>query len=179
VYQADLQHPYPPVEWTEGERLLVVGAENQESELTPQVRAFLGGAVYECLAGIRDGDRLFIIADQDECLHRGYVIFNSRAKKLIGENDNAPLIGYCYTAAAARGRGLYRRALLAEMRYLQQRGYKRVVIDTHPANQASRKGIEAAGFQFVRTVSVWIVLNLLALQRTEAGHDTRWRMLFL
>jgi RimJ/RimL family protein N-acetyltransferase len=106
-------------------------------------------------------------------------MFNSRAKKLIGEDGDVPLIGYCYTAAAARGRGLYRRALLAEMGYLQHRGYKRVVIDTHPANQASRKGIEAAGFQFLRTVSVWIVLNLFALQRTEAGHDTRWRMLFL
>jgi hypothetical protein len=179
VYQADLQQPCPPVEWLEGERLLVVGADNLESDLTPQVRAFLGGAVYEFLAGIRNGDRLFVIADQDECLHRGYIIFSSRAKKLIGENGNAPLIGYCYTAAAARGRGLYRRALLGEMRYLQDRGYKRVVIDTHPANLASRKGIEAAGFQFARTVSVWIVLNLLALQRTETRHDTHWRMLSL
>ena len=86
---------------------------------------------------------------------------------------------FCYTAAAARGRGLYRRALLGEMRYLQDRGYKRVVIDTHPSNQASRRGIEAAGFQFARTVSVWIVLNLFALQRTETRHVTHWRMLSL
>jgi RimJ/RimL family protein N-acetyltransferase len=130
------------------------------------------------VSGIRSGDRLFIVADRDNYLHRGYVIFNGRAKKLIDEPGNVPLIGYCYTAAAARGRGLYRRALLAEMRYLQELGYKRVVIDTHPVNHASRKGIEAAGFAFVRTVSAWIVLNLFAIRRTETGHNTRWRVVF-
>jgi GNAT superfamily N-acetyltransferase len=176
VYHADLQRPYPLVEWAEGERLLVIGPDNLDSAVTPRMKAFLGGSTYECLAGISSGDRLFIIAERDEYLHRGYVMFGDGAKKLLDEPENIPLIGYCYTAPSARGRGIYRRALIAEMRYLQELGYKRVVVDTHPKNHASRKGIEAAGFMFVRTVKVWIIVNLVGIQRTESGHTVRWRI---
>jgi len=178
VYEADLRGPLPAAEWRPGERLEMIGPENLE-DLTPAVRRFLGGAGYECVAGIPRGDRLFLVASGEEYLHRGYVMAHSRTKRLIGEQDATPLIGYCYTAPTARGTGLYRRALLAELLYLQQAGYTRVAIDTHPDNYPSRKGIEAAGFTFLRTVSVWIVLSLFAIRRTEGGDGTRWRIVIV
>lgn len=178
VYEADLEQPYAPALWTEGERLLVIGPDNLEPDLDPRIAAFLGGAAYECVSGIRGGDRLFIVADAHEYLHRGYIILSGQARKLIWELEDVPVIGYCYTVAAARGRGLYRRALIAEMEYLRELGYRRVVIDTEPGNHASRKGIEAAGFVFVRTVSSWIVLSLFAIQRMKAGSRTHSRLVF-
>jgi hypothetical protein len=179
VYSADLRRPCQAVEWKGGERLVVVGPHNLESALTPRVVEFLRGSASECLAGIRSGDRLFIVADAENYLHRGYVVLTGRAKKLLDEPPDVPLIGYCYTAEAARGRGLYRRALVAELQYLQALGYKRVVIDSDPRNYASRKGIEAAGFAFARTVNVWIFLNLFALRQTITPAQRTWRALLL
>src|SRR6516162_1866016 len=73
----------------------------------------------------------------------------------------------------ARGRGLYRRALLAEMRHLGDRG-DRAVIETTPENLPSGKGIEAAGFRLCREVSGWIVLNWLVYQKAiEPSGATR------
>ena len=89
------------------------------------------------------------------------------------------MLAYCYTHAAARGRGLYRRALAAEIEYLQEMGCRRVAIETDPSNIASQKGILAAGFDFSREVRAWIVLNSLVLSVTKDGSGRSFRLMTL
>ena len=126
------------------------------------------------LEGVRQGDELFVVANGAAYQHCGYILFKTRQTRVIGERKGTPLIACCLTAPAARGRGLYRRALIAELRHLWDRGYRRVVIETSPDNLPSRKGIEAAGFRLCREVSAWIVLNWLVYQkRIEPAGATR------
>ena len=126
--------------------------------------------------GVRQGDRLFVVANGDEYQHCGYILFRTRQTKILGEEGNPPLIASCLTAPEARGRGLYRRALNAELCYLQSQGYGRAVIETDPENIPSRKGIEAAGFKLCREASVWIFFNLLVWMKAVEPAHTQWKM---
>ncbi len=65
----------------------------------------------------------------------------------------------CFTRADFRGRRLYPAALQFAARWLAGRGCSRVLIDHHVANQASRRGILAAGFQPVGTYCVYSLLG--------------------
>jgi hypothetical protein len=166
--------------WEEGEQLRVIGPENIDAEVTPAIRGFMGGdEAVESLQGVRNGDRLFVVTGDGEVLHGGYVLFHTRQTKLIGEPGDPPVIASCLTAPAARGRGLYRKALRAELCYLRDRGYRRAVIETSPDNTASRRGIEAAGFRFLREARVWIVMNKLVCQRLSDVSGTHWRVFLL
>lgn len=133
----------------------------------------------EYLEGVRKGNWLFVVRNGSEFQHCGYVLFNTRQTKIIGEMENPPLIAGCRTAPSAQGRGLYRRALNAEMCYLRDRGYRRAVIETDPLNIPSRKGIEAAGFQLCRDARVWILLNWLVVQKAVDLSGSKWRVFFL
>jgi hypothetical protein len=177
VFEAILDAHWPRPEWNGGAHLLLLGPENIDESITSGLRKFLGGEeAHENIESVRKGDRLFVIAEGQRFLHCGYILFNSRGAKLIGESENPPLIACCLTAAEARGRGLYRKALNAELHYLQQHGYKRAVIETDPANIASRRGIESAGFRLCRTVSTWTVLNFLAVRHTTGPTDKHWSL---
>lgn len=166
--------------WEQGEELHMIGPDNIDAEVTPAIRSFIGGdEAVESLDGVRDGDRLFVVTCGGEILHGGCILFNTRQTRLIGEPGNPPLIASCLTAPQARGRGLYRRSLRAELCYLRERGYRRAVIETSPDNVASRKGIEAAGFRFLREARIWIVLNWLVCQRLHDTSGTHWRVFFL
>ena len=171
--------PRAPSEWGPDETLETLGSEEIDAAVTPALTAFLGGDGLENLDGVRNGNRLFLISAGGVFLHCGYILFRTRQTKLIGEPGNPPVIACCFTSPAARGRGLYRKALNAELCFLRDRGYNRVVIETDPENTASRKGIEAAGFRLIRTVHSWIVLNWFVLQRSVELSGSRWRVLFL
>jgi RimJ/RimL family protein N-acetyltransferase len=161
--------------WHGQERLIVIGRNNIDSHLTPSLRTFLGGEeAIENLNAVRQGDWLFVVADGDQYLHCGYVFFRTPQTKLLGEDDNPPLIACCYTPPEFRGRGLYRKALRAELCQLWRSGYKRIVIETHPDNVSSRKGIEAAGFHLRREVTDWIFLNRIVLQRRVEASGSGW-----
>lgn len=177
VYEADLEAPRSRTTWREGETLTSIGPEDLDVVITPTLRSFLGPEAEENLEGVREGNRLFVISCRGELLHCGYILFQTRQTKIIGEPDSPPVIACCFTSPAARGRGLYRKALNSELCYLQEQGYKRVVIETHPENLPSRKGIEAAGFRLRRTVSAWIVLNWLIFQKSVEASDTKWKFL--
>ncbi len=180
VFEASLDSPRVCTEWRADERPRWIGAETLDAEMTPDLLEFLGGeGAAENLDGVRNGDRLFVIRDGESVVHCGYIFFQTRQTKVLAEKGNPPLIACCQTAPAARGRGLYRRALNAELCYLRQQGYRRAVIETDPDNIPSRKGIEAAGFRLCRDVSVWIALNWLALQRVMESSGTRWQACLL
>ena len=180
LYAIDTARARGAIAWTPAENFRVVDAGNLEVELNPALEAFLGGpAAAENLRGIRNGDLLFLVTDGEQYVHRGYALRRTRQKQLLGENEDTPMIAYCYTAPAARGRGLYQRALVAEADYLQARGFSRIVIETDPSNVASQKGILAAGFAFEREVRAWILLNSLAVRVTRDGTGRHLRMLAL
>jgi GNAT superfamily N-acetyltransferase len=175
VFEANLDTALDDVSWAEGERLKVIDRDNVDSAIGANLLKFLGGAAAaENLQGVREGNELFVVAQGSEYQHCGYILFRTRQSRIIGEPKDAPLIACCFTAPSARGRGLYRRALIAELRHLRGRGYRRAVIETSPDNLPSRKGIEAAGFRLCREVSVWIFLNCLVYQkRIESSGATR------
>jgi RimJ/RimL family protein N-acetyltransferase len=179
IFEAILDQPWPSPQWNTDERLMILGPDNV-GEMTPELRRFLGGdEAHENIESIRKGNRLFVISQAGRFVHCGYVLFHARGATLIGELDRPPLIACCLTAAGARGRGLYRKALHAELQYLQQQGYRRVVIETDPENMASRRGIEGAGFRFCRLASTWTVLNIVALRRTIGSGKNKWNVCLL
>jgi hypothetical protein len=168
IYSIDAGRALAAIAWKPTERFRIVDARNLEAELNPALEEFLGGAsAFENLCGVRKGDLLFLVTDEGQYVHRGYSLRKTRQKKLLGEQEDTPMIAYCYTAPAARGRGLYQRALVAEADHLQGAGFPRVVIETDPSNIASQKGILAAGFKYEREVRVWILLNSLVVRVTR------------
>jgi RimJ/RimL family protein N-acetyltransferase len=180
VFDATLDAPRPRTKWQDGEELIIFGPENVDSAMTPELQSFLGGSdAIENLNGVRAGDRLFVVTSDVGYLHCGYILFKSRQTKILGESESVPLIGCCLTARATRGRGLYRRALNAELCYLREQGYKRALIETNPGNVSSRNGIEAAGFQFRREISVRIVLNWLVWQKAVDPSGVKRRLIIL
>jgi RimJ/RimL family protein N-acetyltransferase len=166
--------------WSPTEKLIIVTADNLAAELNRELESFLGGPMaLENLRGVREGDTLFVVRDGEQYVHRGYALHRTRQKKLLGEEEATPLISYCFTTNAARGRGLYRRALAAELEYFLSRGCLRVAIETDPSNTASQKGIIAAGFRFSREVSAWILLNALIVRFTREESRRRVRLFLL
>lgn len=180
VFEAVLDAAPDDVPLLEGERLKVIDRANLDSAIGADLRAFLGGdEAADNLEGVRNGNELFVVAHGAEYRHCGYILFRSKQTRIIGEPGDPPLIACCHTAPGARGRGHYRRTLIAELRHLWDRGYRRVVIETSPGNVPSRKGIEAAGFRLCREVSVWIVLNWLVYQKRIESSGVSRRLILL
>jgi hypothetical protein len=170
VYGLDAGDMHPQIPLKPTERLSIVNADNLDAEINPALEQLLGGPMaFENLRGVRDGDLLFVITDQGRYVHRGYALFKTRQKKLLGEDDNTPLIAYCYTPTSERGHRVYERALASEIDYLQRAGFRRIAIETDPSNIPSQRGILAAGFALSREVRVWIVLNTLVIRLTRNG----------
>jgi RimJ/RimL family protein N-acetyltransferase len=176
-----LDHPRTSSEWNVSEHLLIIGANNQK-DLSPRVTAFLSTVdQQDDLRGVKDGNILFLVTNGIECLHRGYIRLidpgASDAKSVFfGGFENAPEIRSCETAPQARGKGLYRRVLNEQLRYLQALGHDRAVLYVMAENVASIKGATAAGFKLTRTLHDWIVFNLLVFQRVREAGSARWRL---
>src|SRR5262245_16396333 len=138
IWEADLAMERPRSCWDDGERLLNLGPENVDAELTPGLRRFLAAAdATSELEGVRAGDRLFVLANDRDYLASSYIFFNTtketrRQARILGEGWNTPIIGLSYTAPASRGRGIYRRLLNEMFRFLSGLGYARAVCEVDP-----------------------------------------------
>lgn len=177
VYEARLGAIPAVQKWADGEEMLIIGPENVDTAINDKLYKFLGGGLaVENLESVRAGSRLFVISRDGQFVHHGYIFFNTRQTTILGEPNPVPLIGCCRTAPAARGAGYYRRALAAELAWLGQAGYQRVLIEAHPENRASQKGIEAARFTARRQVRSWIFLNFLLWQRIVQNGEVRWQL---
>lgn len=183
IWEVDLRQVRPPSQWDAGKRVFVLGPDNPE--ITPQLRAFLGGdTVAAEIAGVHQGDRLFIVANETEYLAYSYIFFDTtretrRQARILGETPGTPIIGLSHTAPGARGRGLYRRLLNEMFRFLQNMGYERAVCEVDPANIASNKASQAAGMRICRELSDWTVLRRLVVQKVRQSGRTRWRRLLV
>ena len=179
VYEARCCDPRVPSLWHESDQILIFGPEDIDARLSPELYAFLGDEAFESVQGVRDGDVLFVVKHGKTFVHCGYVLFEHKGTKLVGEQESTPIIACCKTAQAAQGRGLYRKALNEEVLYLKERGYTRVIITTAPDNTASRRGIEAAGFNLIREVRVVIILNCIVWRRLREDRGTKSRLFLL
>jgi hypothetical protein len=177
--------PLEPSVWEPGEKLVILGPDNIDKELTEELRSFLGGpAATPEIEGVRGGDRLFVVANAKETLACSYIFFDTtqetrRQARLYGEQPNTPIIGMSFTSPAARGRGLYRRILHEMFRYLAAMNCERAVCEVHPANTPSNKASQAAGMRVCRELCDWAIVNKLFLQRVTESGESRWRVLWV
>ncbi|HET6429693.1 MAG TPA: GNAT family N-acetyltransferase [Phycisphaerae bacterium] len=83
-----------------------------------------------------------------EVCHSAFVTPARRYRRIfpVIEGDQALLIGPCFTDPDYRGRGIYPRILRHIVTELGGRGYGPFYVHTSPANAASLRGIEKAGF---------------------------------
>jgi RimJ/RimL family protein N-acetyltransferase len=179
VFSASLEAPRQPSKWNLEENLLIIGPDN----ITAVNRTLLASLQVDRhkrdFQGIPNGNRLFVVTNQKEWLHRGYIRMidgrkDDRKALFFGDLLKLPEIRSCETTESARGRGLYRRVLNEQLRYLQALGYDRAILYVMAENVASIKAVEAAGFKLHRTLHDWIFFNLVIFQRVgEAGFDRR------
>ena len=181
VFVARLDEHRAPSVWEADERLLIVNATNLNS-LPARVWEFLQTEDQQPdLLGIREGNTLFLVMDGVECLHRGYVRVrdaagSDRKTVFFGDLETLPEIRSCETVPKARGKGLYRRVLNEQLRFLASLGYQRAVLYTMGENTASMKGATAAGFKLHRRLHDWILFQLLVFQRVREAGRTWWRI---
>jgi hypothetical protein len=167
--------------WAANERLLLIGPDNLDT-LDPALLANLRVEKHQRdFDGIRHGNRLFLVVDGNECIHRSYVrlsegLLNDRKSLFFGELEMLPEIRSCETAERSQSRGLYRRVLNEALRYVQSLGYSRAVLYVMAENTASIKGVRAAGFTVCRELQDWILFNLLVIQNVSEAGDTAWRI---
>ena len=180
LYDSVMEGERAPSTWADSQKFLVISKDNISSELSPALLEALGGdSATEYVDGVRSGDLLFVVIEGQQYVHFGFVLFDSKTTQIVGEGRRVPIIANCFTSPEARGRSLYRKALNEEVRYLRARNYRRVLIETHPQNYFSRRGIEAAGFRFLRELDVVVFLNSVVVQRAKHGSGRRWRLVFL
>lgn len=176
--------PLEPSVWERGEKLVILGPENIDKELSDQLRAFLGPAAAPEIEGVRGGDRLFVVATETDFLSCSYIFFDTtnetrRQARIYGEQRNTPIIGMSFTSPAARGRGLYRRILNEMFRYLANINCERAVCEVHPGNTPSNKASQAAGMRVCRELCDLAILNRLFIQRVTERGKSRWRVLWV
>jgi GNAT superfamily N-acetyltransferase len=185
IWEVRLTNDRPPSEWGMNERLLIVGPENLQTEMTPSLEAFLGGSHAAAEAdGIQGGDRLFVVVEEMSYLAYSYIFFDTtretrRQARILGETRGTPIIGLSYTAPAARGRGLYRQILNEMFRFLARRGYTRAVCEVDPRNTPSNKASAAAGMQVCRELSDWVVLRRVMIQNVRESGRNGWRLVWV
>ena len=177
--------PLPPSVWEHGEKLMILGPDNIDRELTDQIRAVLGGPAAEPeIEGVRGGDRLFVVATETDILSWSYIFFDTtnetrRQARIYGEVRNTPIIGMSFTSPPARGRGLYRRILHEMFRYLASMNCERAVCEVHPGNTPSNKASLAVGMRVCRELRDWAIFNKLFIQRVTERGRSRWRVLWV
>jgi hypothetical protein len=182
VWEVALSKEQQRARWEDGERLLILGPENLDAALTPELLAFLGGEpARRELDGVRQGDRLFVVTHGTRLLSCSYIFFDTTAEtrrqlRILGENRPVPVIGLSYTAPEARGRGLYRRILTEMFWWLGNVGFKRAICEVDPENAPSNKASAASGMKVCRELVDWRIANCVLVQRAATPLGRTWRL---
>lgn len=185
VWQMPLEGAIAPVIWSAGESLQIIGPENLDAELTPELSSFLGGeAAASEIEGVRLGDRVFIASDAAGYLGRTCLFFDTkqetrRQARILGELPTTPILGSSFTTPAARGRGVHKRLVSEVFRYLQDLGCRRVVCEIDYENIASQTAKAGVGMSVCRQISDWKVLDLIAVQKVKESGRSKWRCLWI
>jgi RimJ/RimL family protein N-acetyltransferase len=181
VFSASLPVVDCPSTWESDVQLLVIGPENV-ADLSPELLASLDpNRNQEEWSDLLQGNRLFVVMQGAQWLHRGSIRLIDkdtldRKAVFFGKLRSVPEIRWCETVPGARGRGLYRRVLNEQLRYLGDLGHKEAVLCIMAENTPSIKGATAAGFQLCRTLHDWIIFNSLVFQRAQENKSAYWRV---
>lgn len=191
VFEVSLAVPREPSTWGPRERLLVIGPENID-ELSPELLLTLEPERHLAdFQSIREGNRLFVVACGDFCVHRGYVctvdrpaLDHDRGAVFFGELSDAPMIRGSETTRYAGHRtvyqhvcrGLFTRVLNEQLRYLQAAGYSHAVLFIMAENTLSIKGVTDAGFHLCRVLNDWIIFRSLIAQKVCSKGLRTWRI---
>ena len=102
VYELDLTPPREPVSWAPEERVIEIGPENIDAVMTPELLEFLGGeSVRKSLEGIRRGNRLIVVRDDEGYAAYGHVVVNgTEYLRTLAEPEPTP-----YSATSSRSPG--------------------------------------------------------------------------
>jgi hypothetical protein len=191
VFDIDLTALREPSVWGPGENLLVFGPENIES-LCPELLATMEPAKHwKELQDVRRGNRLFVVKCGGQCIYRSYIRMidtpgPDRKAVFFGGLEAIPEIRQAVMTTHFRGKDLYKqvrkglhtRVVNEQLRHLQSIGHRRAVLYIMAGNRLSIKGNTAAGFQMVRTLDDWIVLNAVVFQHISENGRSRWRVFF-
>lgn len=181
VFSASLPVPDGPGVWENDVEVLVIGPDNMAA-LNPELLASINPEHnQEEWADLRKGNRLFVVVQGTKWLHRGSIRLIDkdtldRKAVFFGELQTVPEIRWCETVPSARGKGLYRRVLGEQLRYLHSLGYGRAVLYIMAENTPSIRGATAAGFQLCRALQDWILFNSLVFQRVRENGSAYWRV---
>lgn len=185
VLDVDLDEREPST-WAASETLHIFGPENID-QLHPELKKSLQIERHqEDFDGIRQGNRLFVIAFENQCLYRSYACVVDRPglqqSVFFGEFQHLPEIRGAEIAksmdpkiARGIGKGLHTRVLNEQLRCLKSLGYTRAVLYIMAENFLSIRGAEASGFRLRRSLTDWIVLRSMIVQKVEERGSSRWR----
>lgn len=109
----------------------------------------------------------YSVAMEGETAHRSWLHRSARLPSRFGFDGGAPVIGDCHTAERFRGRSIYPRVLRYIARDVARREGKPVYVLVSPANLASVRGIEKAGFRRLARLRGIRVAGLLLGRRVE------------
>jgi GNAT superfamily N-acetyltransferase len=178
VYELDLTPPREPVSWAPEERVIEIGPENIDAVMTPELLEFLGGeSVRKSLDGVRQGNRLIVVRDDEGYAAYGHVVVNgTEYLRTLGEPEATPYLGNFFTVPRARRRGLLQKAGNECILMLQRRGYRRMLAEARPTNTGSVKGMENQGMRRIRHLMGWIIFERVVIQH-DVQNAGRWQVL--
>jgi RimJ/RimL family protein N-acetyltransferase len=135
--------------------------EQMPVEMRTLVRNSSGG---EFLAELDRRDGVWLIeAGENRLAGWGGLYFGSRQVRVLSLPKDAVLLGGGFILPAFRRRGLHRQAVNDAALCLARNGFRHVFSEVHPDNLASLRGLEAAGFERVKQVSLIILLRCVVI----------------
>ncbi len=109
----------------------------------------------------------YVVAIGGETAHRSWLHWSVRLPRRFGFDGSAPVIGDCFTPERFRGRSIYPQVLRYIARDVARRASAPVYILVSPANLASIRGIEKAGFRRLARLQGTRIAGLLFGKRVE------------
>jgi hypothetical protein len=189
VLDIDLTVPRDPSEWGPGENLLIYGPDNID-DLDPKLLTAMTPETHRReFQDVPKGNRLFVVVCAGDWVYRSYIRMidtpsPDRKSVFFGGLESIPEIRQAVMNTQFRGkglhqqirRGLHTRVVNEQLRLLQSLGHKRAILHIMAGNILSIKGNTAAGFQMLRTLNDWIVLNIIVFQHISEKGRERWRV---
>jgi RimJ/RimL family protein N-acetyltransferase len=112
--------------------------------------------------GVKD---FFIASDGKEIQHIIWIYYQNDPNRLVRLGPKDAEVKYGLTLPAFRGQGIYPMVLKTLLRYLKQKGFRRVYGFVHKDNHSSMRGIEKAGFRRVGRIRLRKVLGIQISRR--------------
>jgi hypothetical protein len=120
---------------------------------------------WEFSCNLYDGVTDCFVCKYDNAIaHISWIYYKQNPNRILDLQVGEAEIKYSFTLPQFRGKGIYPVTLISIQRYLKKNGFTRIFICTKEDNYSSVKGIEKAGFTFIRKINL---IKLLGVQLTR------------